>query len=200
MQSSTMAEPGIVLVSKNGGGIGRLRQIPAAAMASPVSIVIPGASKTRAKRGRTIFSSFSAILQPKRTIFSSTAKEIRRSKTNPGSQGFCPKAIRIPHKLIASPKGTEIPGIVTGAKNGRQINTTIINKPRPCITAIISRIVSGPPAATSHKRCNASERRSFSAGSGDASDMEWAIKHDLPRSALALDPCTQPDFIGKRTQ
>ncbi len=200
MQSNTMANPGIVFVSKNGGGIGRLKQIPAAAIASPVNIVVPGASNITASRGRTIFSSFPATAQPKPMIFSSTANEIRRSKTNPGSHGLCPKAMRNPHKLIASPNGIEIPGSVTGARKGRQINTTIINKPRPCITVIISRIVSGPPSATSSNRLIPADRRSFSAGSGGSSDMEAAMKHASPRTAIALDPCTQPDLIGKRTQ
>jgi len=119
---------------------------------------------------------------------------------NSGSQGFCPKAIRIPQRLMASPNGIEIPGIVTGVRNGRQSRITIIINPRPCSTAIISRMVSGRPAATSSNRRKASESRSFSKGSVTVSDMGAAIKHGLPRSAIALDPCMQPDFIGKRTQ
>ena len=123
---------------------------------------------------------------------------MRLFKNECGSQGLCPKAMRSPQRAIASPNGIEIPGMVTGARKGRQSKITTNCNPRPWRISTISRIISGRPCGFTQQASKASEIRSVASAEPATSRMKaainhgpiWLRKHSWPCSAGAIQPKT----------
>jgi hypothetical protein len=142
MDKSTTAQAGRWF--ENGMGNGNIRPRPAITMAKPISCRLPGPACRKAKRGRTNFSSWRAILTAPVRSWVKRAGDRRRRIMKRGSDGSRPITRQAPIKHMAIPKGMERPGI--GKKqNGNASRISSTAGPRPLRACFNSAKVSDLP-------------------------------------------------------